>query len=69
MFFLRIAAAVLSYILCRTMLPDGLLMSTAVPAAAVPGAVTSAPSPVPSVLLILMTVTVLRERDKLAIKN
>ena len=69
MFFLRIAAAVLSYILCRTMLPDGLLMSTAVPAAAVPGAVTSAPSPVPSVLLILMTVTVLRERDKLTIKK
>ena len=69
MILLRGAGAVLSFFISRCMVTEELLMSSAVPAAAVSGAVTSAPSPVPSVLLIIMTVTVLREREKLTINN
>ncbi|HOO06019.1 MAG TPA: hypothetical protein PLH83_05945 [Ruminococcus sp.] len=68
-FLLRLIAGALSYLICRGLLPEEMLMGSTVSAAALQTAVTAASSPVPSVLLILMTVTVLKERERLSINN
>ncbi|MBQ8960545.1 MAG: hypothetical protein IJ071_04925 [Ruminococcus sp.] len=62
---LRILAGGLSYLICRGLLPEDMIMGASVSAAALRTAATGAASPVPSVLLIVMTVTVLREREGL----
>ncbi|MBQ8122475.1 MAG: hypothetical protein IJ170_04055, partial [Ruminococcus sp.] len=68
-FLLRLIAGALSYLICRGLLPEEMLMGSTVSAAALQTAFTAASSPVPSVLLILMTVTVLKERERLSINN
>ena len=59
----RIFSSVLSFGICSLIMPF-MLRNEAVPAAAVNAAVHSAPSPVPSVMLILMTFALLRKTGK-----
>ena len=59
----RLAASVLSFGICSLIMPY-MLRNEAVPAAAVGASVHSAPSPVPSVMLILMTFSLLNSYSR-----
>lgn len=67
MLAMRIAAAALSAAVCRLLMPF-FLSEEALSAAEISVSVHSAPSPIPSLLLILMTLILFRETERLSIK-